>query len=112
MTYITQLNTPPNKKREFLFIYEQTKRIENCLYTRFEGVRRYLQLAHYKIQVFAYENNINLKGDNYTIFIKNKNSDVICDYLWRLKLNNIYNFVKFRDGYIMYHKKVRNFCCG
>lgn len=51
-------------------------RITNCIFARFTDKEEYLQFAYSKLGLYAYENDIKLKGDNYTVFV-NKNEDKI-----------------------------------
>lgn len=41
-----------------------------CLYVRFIGVGRDSKYAYEKISVFAYENDIKLRDENYTVFVE------------------------------------------
>ncbi|MDR0884804.1 MAG: hypothetical protein LBN22_00315 [Clostridiales Family XIII bacterium] len=45
--------------------------VPNCMYTRFVGEVSNLQHAYSKIKVIAYEDNIKLNRDCYTVFIDN-----------------------------------------
>lgn len=44
--------------------------IRNCMYVRFEGSIDNLQLAYNKLQLVAYEKNVKLKGNIYTVYVK------------------------------------------
>lgn len=44
-------------------------RVENALYVRFNGPKEKLPLAYSKIQIEAFENNINHGEESYTIYI-------------------------------------------
>lgn len=44
-------------------------RIPNCMFCRYIGPEDKLSFAYQKIQIVAFENDIPLKGDNYTIFV-------------------------------------------
>ena len=52
------------------------ERIPNCLYVRFSGAQDKLPLAHSKLQLAAYEEDIPLKGDSYSVFL-NEDDDTI-----------------------------------
>jgi len=54
-------------------------RVTNCLFARFSEKEENLQFAYSKLQVYAFENDIKLKGENYTVFVENKDSNMIAD---------------------------------
>lgn len=58
---------------------EATKRIKNCLYVRYTGEEGKLKLAYDKLNLLAYEENIGLKGDSYTIFLEQDDENIVAD---------------------------------
>lgn len=56
-------------KMEQAYVMESVLRIPNCMYCRYIGPEEKLGLAYQKIQLEAFENDISLKGDSYTIFV-------------------------------------------
>lgn len=44
-------------------------RIPNCMYCRYIGPEEGLKFAYDKINLEAFENDIKLKGDSYTVFV-------------------------------------------
>lgn len=56
-------------KMEQSYVMESVLRIPNCMYCRYIGPEEKLNFAYQKIQVEAFENDILLKGDSYTIFV-------------------------------------------
>lgn len=56
-------------------------RIPNCLYCRYTGPESTLKFAYDKINLYAFENDIKLKGDSYTVFVDNdeENDTIIAD---------------------------------
>lgn len=54
-------------------------RITNCLFARFTEKEENLQFAYQKLGVYAFENNIKLKGDSYTVFVKQEEGIMIAD---------------------------------
>ncbi|PRR83475.1 hypothetical protein [Clostridium vincentii] len=54
-------------------------RVTNCLFARFSEKEENLQFAYSKLQLYAFENDIKLKGDSYTVFVENKDGKVIAD---------------------------------
>lgn len=63
------------------YTMQNVLRISNCLYCRYTGPETTLKFAYDKINLYAFENDIKLKGDSYTVFIDNKeeNDDIIAD---------------------------------
>ena len=61
--------------------YEQKNqlRITNCLFARFTEKEENLQFAYQKLNVHAFENNIKLKGDSYTVFVKEEEENLVAD---------------------------------
>lgn len=52
-------------------------RVTNCLFARFTEKEENLQYAYSKLSLYAFENDIKLKKDSYTVFVnKNENSMV------------------------------------
>lgn len=51
------------------YFMESVLRIPNCLYCRYTGPEDKLKFAYDKIYLEAFENDISLKQDNYTIFV-------------------------------------------
>ena len=56
-------------KMEQSYVMESVLRIPNCMYCRYIGPEDKLSFAYQKIQLEAFENDIPLKGDSYTIFV-------------------------------------------
>ncbi|ADL50512.1 hypothetical protein [Clostridium cellulovorans] len=54
-------------------------RITNCLFARFQERQENLQFAYSKLQLHAFENDIKLKGDSYTVFVDQKEDNMVAD---------------------------------
>lgn len=54
-------------------------RVRNCCYAHFTGPLNRSQLASQKIQIHAFENDIKLKDNVYTIFVNQDEDDAIVD---------------------------------
>lgn len=54
-------------------------RITNCLFARFTEKEENLQFAYQKLGVHAFENNIKLSGDTYTVFVKQEEENIVAD---------------------------------
>ena len=67
--YIYHLDEP--------YIMKSVIRVQNCYYIRFEGDASKLNIAQHKLLVEAYENEEELKGDSYTIFLGSQEEDKV-----------------------------------
>lgn len=56
-------------------------RVPNCMYCRYTGPEEKLNFAYTKIQLEAFENDIPLKEENYTIFVDRdeENERIVAD---------------------------------
>ena len=54
---------------------ESIIRVPNCMYCRYIGPEDKLSFAYQKIQLEAFENDIPLKGDSYTVFVDRNEED-------------------------------------
>lgn len=50
---------------------------ENCLFSRFHEKEENLQFAYQKMGVYAFEKDIKLRGDSYTVFVDRKEDGYI-----------------------------------
>ncbi len=62
-------------KVEYPYIMESLVRIPNCMYCRYIGSESKLKFAYDKIQLEAFEKDILLKGNSYTIFVNSNEDD-------------------------------------
>ena len=67
--------------------YEQDAvlRVKNCLYAHYTGPMSHNQLATAKLQIMAFENDIKLTGDNYTIYVNQDDDDAVVDVFMETK---------------------------
>ncbi len=63
---------PPYKMKSII-------RVKNCMYVRYTGPEAKLGFAHDKIKLTAFEEDIELKGDSYTIFVDQDDDKIIAD---------------------------------
>ena len=54
-------------------------RVKNCLYAHYTGPMPESQLASYKLQVHAFENEQKLTGTSYTIYVNQDEDDAVVD---------------------------------
>lgn len=60
-------------------------RVRNCLYAHFTGPMEKSQLASQKLTVYAFENDIELKGSIYTIYVKQDDEEGVVDVFMETK---------------------------
>jgi hypothetical protein len=65
--------------------FEETVRIENCLLARFNDDAEKLQYATMKLQVHAYENDLELTGETYMVLIEQKEKQLLADVFMPVK---------------------------
>ena len=58
---------------------ESIIRVKNCMYARYTGEESKLKFAYDKINLIAFEEDIPLKGDCYTIFVNSNDDGIIAD---------------------------------
>jgi hypothetical protein len=58
---------------------ESLIRVKNCMYVRYLGEESKLKFAYDKINLTAFEEDIPLKGDSYTIFVDQQDDQIIAD---------------------------------
>ena len=60
-------------------------RVKNCLYAHYTGPMSDSQLASYKLQVYAFENDQKLTGTSYTIYVNQDSDDAVIDVFMETK---------------------------
>ena len=60
-------------------------RVKNCLYAHYTGPMESSQLASYKLQVHAFENDQKLTGTTYTIYVNQDSDDAVIDVFMETK---------------------------
>ncbi len=58
---------------------ESVIRVKNCLYVRYAGPESKIKFAYDKIMLTAFEEDIPLKGDSYTIFVDRQDDHIVAD---------------------------------
>lgn len=54
-------------------------RVQDCIYVRYTGPQEKIQVAYDKLNVVAFENSIALRGDSYTVFLSENDSQIVVD---------------------------------
>ena len=60
-------------------------RVKNCLYAHYTGPMAYSQLASSKLQILAFEQDLTLSGDTYTIFVDQDDDNAVIDVFMETK---------------------------
>lgn len=59
-------------------------KVTNCLYAKFTEKEENLKFAYSKMGVYAFENDIKLKGDSYTVFVNKNDNGIVADVFMEL----------------------------
>ncbi len=78
LKFMVQLKNPVYNV-ETPYSIEKQIRVTNCLFARYSEKEENLQFAYSKLQLHAFENDIKLKGDSYTVYVENKDGKVVAD---------------------------------
>lgn len=80
---IVQLKNPIHSVDKPYEFKPQIK-VTNCLFARFTEKEENLQYAYSKLSLHAFENNIKLKGDSYTVFVNKAEENIVADVFMEL----------------------------
>ncbi len=61
------------------YLFDKEIKVNNCNMVRFNDKQENLQYATQKLTLYAYENDITLTGESYTIFIKQEDDKLLAD---------------------------------
>lgn len=84
-TKIIMQLTEPIADSEVPYSFEPMIHVGPCLFVRFNGNPQSLNFAYAKIGVYAYENDIELDGSSYTVFVIQSEEDAIIDVFMPIK---------------------------
>lgn len=77
-TFIRQLKGEPEKVTE-PYEFSPELRLENCILAQYEGPENEMTVVHSKLGVYAYEHEIKLDGEVYTVLKEAKEGSVKAD---------------------------------
>ncbi len=60
-------------------------RVRGCLYAHYTGPMSQSGLASQKLNIFAFENELELNGNVYTIFVNQDDDDAVVDVFMETK---------------------------
>ena len=69
------------------YTMESVLRVRNCMYARYTGPEEKLKLAYDKINVTAFEEDIELSNSNYTIFVDKQDDNIVADIFVEKKMD-------------------------
>lgn len=69
------------------YTMESVLRVKNCMYARYTGQEEKLKFAYDKINLTAFEEDIELSNENYTIFVDKQDDNIIADVFVEKKVN-------------------------
>lgn len=75
-----------NVRLELPYKFEADLRVSDCLMARFNGEADKLQFAMNKLTLYAYENDLELTGDTYIIFMDQRESFLFADVFMPVKV--------------------------
>ena len=67
------------------YTMEPVLRIRDCMYVRFAGEESKMGFAYDKIKLTAFEEDIELKGDSYTVFVDRVDDNIVADVFMEKK---------------------------
>ena len=100
MIQCVKMSTGPNPQAEVYFLQQTTQliprmdpgyqmdavlRVRNCLYAHYTGPMSRSSLASQKLDIYAFENEIELTGSVYTIFVNQDEDEGIVDVFMETK---------------------------
>jgi hypothetical protein len=66
---------------------ESILRVRNCMYAHYIGPEEKVKFAYDKINVTAFEEDIELSNENYTIFVDQQDDNIVADVFVEKKTN-------------------------
>lgn len=83
--YMMQQATQMITKLEPGYHMDAVLRVKNCLYAHYTGPLSQSQLASAKLQIMAFENDIKLTDDSYTIYVNQDDDEAVIDVFMETK---------------------------
>ena len=83
--YLMQQATQMITQMEPGYHMDAVLRVKNCLYAHYTGPMSHSQLASSKLQILAFENDIKLSGNTYTIFVDQDDDEAVVDVFMETK---------------------------
>lgn len=83
--YMMQQATQMISKMEPGYHMDAVLRVKNCLYAHYTGPLSQSQLASAKLQIMAFENDIKLTDNSYTIYVNQDDDEAVIDVFMETK---------------------------
>ena len=83
--YMMQQATQLISQMEPGYHMDAVLRVKGCLYAHYTGPMSHSQLASAKLQIIAFENDLKLTGDTYTIYVNQDDDDAVVDVFMETK---------------------------
>ena len=83
--YMMQQATQMITQMEPGYHMDAVLRVKGCLYAHFTGPMDHSSLASQKLNIFAFENELELNGNVYTIFVNQDDDDAVVDVFMETK---------------------------
>lgn len=83
--YMMQQATQMISKMEPGYHMDAVLRVKNCLYAHYTGPLSKSQLASAKLQIMAFENDIKLTDNSYTIYVNQDDDEAVIDVFMETK---------------------------
>ena len=83
--YMMQQATQMITKLEPGYHMDAVLRVKNCLYAHYTGPLSQSQLASAKLQIMAFENDIKLTDNSYTIYVNQDDDEAVIDVFMETK---------------------------
>ena len=83
--YMMQQATQMISKMEPGYHMDAVLRVKNCLYAPYTGPLSKSQLASAKLQIMAFENDIKLTDNSYTIYVNQDDDEAVIDVFMETK---------------------------
>jgi hypothetical protein len=74
-------------KTDAPYSMESVIRVKNCMYAHYIGPEEKIKFAYDKINVTAFEEDIELSNENYTIFVDQQDDNIVADVFVEKKSN-------------------------
>lgn len=82
---IVQLKNPI-QSIEMPYEYKTQIKVPNCLFARFSEKEDNIDFAYSKLNLYAFENDITLVGDHYTVFVDRKEKNIVADVFMQIQM--------------------------
>lgn len=69
------------------YMFEGVIRVRNCMYAHYIGPYESIKLANDKINIVAFEENLILSNESYTIFVNQNDDYIVADVFVEIKTN-------------------------